>query len=306
MKDLILTPNQTFLRYFKPDDAPLVENLFRAIAKIPYDLVLSDKDAVQDLISKPLEYTAKFNQLSIYFLGDNPGLLLPLGPGPQGTLACEVPNNNNADGLFAYLVPIYNGKSAIMSICKNTYNYPTLDEIKNPPSWAIDPDKDQSQGPQFYSGYGCANLGDFDSCDQASSGEILLHELFHFPALFADVPDYAAKIVTTGDVVGTGPASGIVNNWISDWTEGQPPDPIDGFGPYNARLVNEMEPIDERPGPDKGIKFKAIYNADNYVSLAVSWYWARECSTKFKECPDEDSAFPERESPPWPFNVPQS
>ena len=286
---------QIFLRYFKPEDAEFVKNLFRAIANIPFDLdlYLSEKTALEAFLATRPPFTPKFQRLSIYFLGDNPSLALPNGPG-VGTQC-----GTNPDGdVQATTNAINNGKYNLVSICGQAYTkLPMLNDIINPPDWAKDPSKDQTGEPQYYEGYGCSNLGIFDSDHMDSVGAVLLHELFHWPGLFEDVSGYASNEPLQGRVGGSGPGSGPVDNAIRDFPGS---DPSSGYGPYNARIINEQEPEDNL----KLAKWKGIMNVDNFVFYALSTYFSRVCKIDFKEAPDLFSAAPRRVPPPWPFSVP--
>src|SRR6202012_1435807 len=124
---------------------------------------LSDKEALQNLINEPFTYSEKLTRLSIYFLGDHPGLLPPRGPGPQSP-DCATKDANGNSYVYSVVAPIFGGTSTLMSVCSDTFlEWPMLEDIVNPPDWAIDPDKDQTGGPQYSDGYGCENLGDVDS-----------------------------------------------------------------------------------------------------------------------------------------------
>jgi hypothetical protein len=270
--------------------------MFRTIANIPLDLDLSDKDAVAQLAAEPLSYHPKFNQLSIYFLGDHPGLDIKNGgPGIAINLNC----GNKKIKLQAYALSLYNGATALLSVCKFAFmSAPMLQDVINPPAWAVDPNKDQSHKTQFYDGYGCENLGDTDSNWMDSIAAIILHELFHFPGLFADVPDYGATIQLKGVVPGSGPGSGPIEHQIDDWY-GKGKTPPNGYGAYNAKLVNDLHPLDKNGRP-----FLAIYNADNYAWYALNSYFSKTCGREFQECPSNADAMSKpRYGAPWPFDV---
>ena len=282
--------------------------MYRAVANIPLDLDLSDKEALQKLIAAPLSYTDKFKRLSISFLRDHPGQALPDGPGapPDKSPGCGKTSSQLNGGLpYGYTIPLVPGKNALMTICGLPYQHdPMLDDIIYPPFWAVDLDKSTEDEIIFETGYSCENdnIPPFDNSDMKSPAHSLLHELFHWRGLFEDVPDYEATIATNLYTSGTGPGSGLVFHEIVDWTGGDPPLPANGYGAYNTRRVNELEPYDKR----QGTNIKGIFNADNYAWYAVSTYFTQVCKKDFKECPDEDSAeLNNRHFPPWPFDLPK-
>ncbi|KAH0846026.1 hypothetical protein FOPE_12043 [Fonsecaea pedrosoi] len=272
--------DEVFTRYFDPEDAEFVNNIFRAIANIDFDLDLSNPETVRQLAEEPLTYNEKFTRLSIHFLGDHPGLEQPGLPAPGHS--CE-------DGAtwLAFVVPTYAGDSALMSVCALTYQLkPMLADVERAANWAIDPAKDQSNGPQYHDGYGCENLGYVDSDWMHSTGSVMLHELLHFPGLFSDVPDYYRKIATAYD--------DDTPHFISDfYGDG----PEDGYGTYNSAEIKRYHPRDQ-----DWLEWLPIYNADNYASYAVSKYYARTCMRVFGETPSEAAAWPERPPAPDPFS----
>ncbi|KAJ9603927.1 hypothetical protein H2200_011449 [Cladophialophora chaetospira] len=267
--------DERFLRYFRADQADLVKCMFRTIANIPLDLDFNDFEAVLRFIGQGSVYSPKFNKLSIYFLGNHPGLSLPQGPGVSEP-NCYV-DDTGAGKAQGHAVPLYGGKSCLVSICRHTYQYsPMLADIIKPPAWAKDPNKDQSQGPKFYDGFGCENLGSTDSYWFDSPAAVILHELFHFPGLFEDIPEYNTLILSTRDVDGTGPGSGLVPHFVDDFggTDGE--EPKNGYGPYNARQLNLLLPAD-----DDGVRWQPIDNADNYAFYALSSYFSEDLRNKF-------------------------
>lgn len=269
--------------------------MFRAIANIPFDLVLSQDGLRQLLSDEPLTYSDRFNSLSIYFLGNHPGLNLPNGPGLPPKNCIQTPDGRLPD---AFVSPAYNGNSPLISFCSSAYHSPMLQDILNPPNWAIDPRKDQSQGPKYYEGYGCENLGTADSDWMMSTGSLLLHELFHCPALFRDVPGYANWIDHPGQAYGSGPGSGPVQNIIDDYyNPGKDPD--NGYGPYNAAWLREKTPTDQY-----NQVWLPIFNADNYMWYALSSFFSKRCGTVYEAAPNQKSAYPFRPPPQWPFSIP--
>jgi len=256
-----------------------VKNIFRAIANIDFNLDLSNLETVQQLADEPLTYSEKFTRLSIYFLGNHPGLTQPGVPSTDADCEGSYP-------WMGYVVPTFGGASALMSICMQLYReLPMLQDVEKPPNWAIDPSKDQSNGPQYYDGYGCQNLGDIDSDWMRSTGAVMLHELMHFPGLFSDVPDYDATIVTTFDAN----TPHFIGDFWGDW-------PKNGYGPYNSAEIKNFLPRDHGD-----LVWKPVYNADNYISYALNKYYSSVCGRTFGETPSEDASWPARQPPPNPF-----
>ncbi|OAP65629.1 hypothetical protein AYL99_01601 [Fonsecaea erecta] len=271
--------DEVFTRYFEPGDAEFVKNIFRTIANIDLDLDLSDPEMVKQLADEPLTYNEKFTRLSIYFLGDHPGLTQP--GVPKTDLSCQ-----GTQTYLAYVVPTFGGASALMSVCRLLYQeLPMLRDVEDPPNWAIDPSKDQSNGRQYYDGYGCQNLGGIDTIWMRSTGSLMLHELMHFPGLFSSVPDYNANIAISFDAN----TPHFISDFYGDW-------PRDGYGPYNAAEIKRFLPRDQ-----SYIEWRPVDNADNYVSYAVSQYYSIVCGRAFGEAPSEDAAWPAREPPSNPF-----
>ncbi|KAK7893832.1 hypothetical protein LTR67_006533 [Exophiala xenobiotica] len=269
--------DEIYTRYFDPADATFVNQMFRAIANIDFNLDLTDPKNVAQLISQPATWNEKFSRLSIHFMEDHPGLANLQFSHPS----CNIPQTT------AFVVPTEGGRSALMSVCPWSYLvYPFSQDIQNPPAWAVDPSKDQSKGPQYYDGYGCASLGISDSWLLYSLSAMMLHELMHFPGLFADVRGYDDYITIQ--------YSKDVPHFIADFPGPAPPD---GYGPYYASLINRLQPKDPA-----GVAWKGIWNAENFASYAASRYWSEVCGRTFKACPNQAAVDPfERHQPQWPF-----
>ncbi|KIW89618.1 uncharacterized protein Z519_09774 [Cladophialophora bantiana CBS 173.52] len=273
--------DEIFTRYFEPGDAEFVKNMFRAIANIDLTLDLSNPETVRQLADQPLSYNKHFTGLSIHFLDNHPGLTQP-GVVWDGTLTCHTNRP-----LLAFMVPTFGGTSGLMSVCKRLYAMlPMLQDVETAPNWAIDPSKGKSNGLQYYDGYGCQNLGDTDSSNLHSTGSVMLHELMHFPGLFSDVPHYAATIPSQIQFSST---PHVISDFFGDW-------PKNGYGPYNSAEIKRFLPRDH-----SYFEWKPTYNADNYVSYAVSQYYSRVCGRKFGEAPSEKAAYPNRHPPSNPF-----
>jgi hypothetical protein len=238
---------------------------------------LTNQDNIDQLVNKPATWNEKFSILSIHFLEDHPGLAANPSLNVWGW-SCKDQN--------AYVVPTEGGQSALMAFCRSAYErWPFLHDIEYPPAWAVDPGKDQTKGPQYYDGYGCANLGISDSTYQYSISALMLHELMHFPGLFADVPGYADHITTE--------FSKDIPHFISDFDGPYPPH---GYGPWGSKIINSNHPKDKR-----GLAWKGIWNADNFACYAASKYWEKTCGMTFQVCPNRSAAWKNRREPPWPF-----
>ena len=174
----IANVDQLFLRYFRPDDARFVGNMYRAIADIPYDQPITP-DTITSLLAQFPQLSNKYGKLSIYCPGDHPYLVQKYNAAEQGCNSAQRPD--------AYTVAEgSHGEDGYMSLCPKLFLDPVLQDIELPPDWARDP----SQPSAFKPGYGCANLGNTDSSWMISTGATVLHELFHWQGLFSDVPDY--------------------------------------------------------------------------------------------------------------------
>ncbi len=168
-----------YTRYFLPIDATFVKQVFQTIANVPLNLQI-DADTVVDILSSAgvaSDLQPKFDKLELA-LGDNPSL-------PEGKQMC---GTQQPDGgtvfAFSYIDPGALGAVALVSLCDNTFQFPTLDEIFNPPASARDASGDPLPG------YTCDGLGDHDTDWMTTPGGILLHELMHWTYLLEDIPNY--------------------------------------------------------------------------------------------------------------------
>ena len=160
----------------------------------------------------------------------------------------------------------------------------------------MDPKKDQSDPdkPQYYDGYHCDNLGDADSSWMQTTAWVMLHEFLHAMVLFGDVPNYAATIPLNQDTLP------IVAHVLIDFAPlvigGIEPDPPDGYGGWNALQINKLKPLNK----DR-VKYKGIYNPDNYVAYASSRYFSNICGREFKAPADATGYNKDRPRPQYPF-----
>ncbi|ETI24795.1 hypothetical protein G647_04165 [Cladophialophora carrionii CBS 160.54] len=289
--------DETFLRYFDPTEAEFAKNMFQAVANVPFDLDLTDRAALERLASDPVSFNPRFAGLSIHFLGSHPDLLPENGgPGaPDG--GCEDDFDDEVRSAFMELKS--GGSVGLLSFCRKVYQYyPMLNDLLYQPDWAIDWQKDQKNGKQYKTGYGgCSDFDYRDNFWMDTTGLDMLHEFFHYPGLFADVPNYAATIPF---------------EWKNAWGETIPhmmldfiPDldrdesggyPSDAYGAWSAMRINQLEPFDV-----EGVRYRGIYNPDNYAWYATSVFWSRHCGQRFKAPESEEDFQRYRPRPYSPF-----
>lgn len=127
-----------------------------------------------------------------------------------------------------------------MAACELSFAYPYLGQIENPPAWTRDPRTGIAQP-----GYGCGGLLDHDNDYMMSISGIILHELIHWSFLLRDIPNF-------NDYTTEAPGG---QKKIPDWDG---PFPEDGYGPYNAFLINNLTANQARA------LFHSLNNADSY------------------------------------------
>ncbi|KAI1622294.1 hypothetical protein EDD37DRAFT_468304 [Exophiala viscosa] len=244
-----------FLRYFQPQDWPLVQGMFRQIANIPLNLGI-DQNSIDSLLQSfntPATYNPLFEGLSIA-AGDNPFLRIPPKCGtplpPNAYLAFD----NTPGAQFSGLMAICPGAEVLTERLD-------LAGTENPPAWARVNDDPNGQ---TLPGWGCDGLGDHDNSFMTVTGSTVLHEFFHWPIILQDVPGYNTFI----------PPDSHGNHQIGDNT-GTAIGLSHSYGPYNTRLINLLA-----PNPVTG-KSQSIQNADNYVWYALSLYWSWKCGRPF-------------------------
>jgi hypothetical protein len=142
-----------FLRYFRPDEARFVMNLFRTIAGLPYDVPFDIEDMTKHMT---LAYREEFQTLRIYY-GDNPLENEAVDAGARPCLQGADP---------AYLTVSFDGVR-YMSVCETgLQRYPLMNDIT------------------------CDDLGDRDTDLMASLGSIILHEIIHWKELTQLTPGF--------------------------------------------------------------------------------------------------------------------
>ena len=160
--------------------------MFRTIANLDLykDFTAEDMAQVTSTLESdtPESLPERFSQLSIA-LDDNPNLIRA----PDDT-SMKCADRSTLGGYMRYLPRIY-GNWGVMSMCRQTFDGRwSLPDIETPPAWALD-----SNG-QPEAGFGCKGLLGRDTSYMASPGAFLLHELFHWPYLFEDVPEYSTLV----------------------------------------------------------------------------------------------------------------
>ncbi|OAG34403.1 hypothetical protein AYO21_11428 [Fonsecaea monophora] len=249
----ILTPvvKKAFLRYFRPEEAVFVSDIFRTFANIPLDLVLTAETVVSVLTQPNAQLNTRLAG-SALFIGD--GLARPTERQCDGTAnAWMTEDNDNRD--------------ADIYICDDIFDWPSIEDIANPPqtSWARD-----SHG-QPRPGYSCAGLGDFDSDWMKTVGSTILHEYIHWGYLFIHVPGWY-EFIRVND-----------QGWraIDDYSG---PNPPNGYGPYRAKQIKDTYGAWDQAFP------ATVNNVDNYVYYALSKYWSWRCDRQFGPAPSDQDA----------------
>ncbi|KIW89774.1 uncharacterized protein Z519_09931 [Cladophialophora bantiana CBS 173.52] len=245
---------ETLLRYFRPLEAAFVKQVFQTIANIPLSQELDGDNVVGILSSASVaqDLQPKFDQLEIAY-GNHPTL-------PENKQDCGKAAAKGEGGItaaFAFIDPRVLGDIALVSMCDEAFEYPTLEEIANPSSSARDPQGNPEPG------YTCDGLGDHDSDWMTSPGGVLLHELLHWTFLLEDIPGFEDIIDENEDNFPQ-----IIDFWG--------PNPPDGYGPFRASQLRDLG------------AYVAIQNADTYRCYAQSKYWAWKCGKPFEPAQSED------------------
>jgi hypothetical protein len=246
-------------RYFAPEDTTLVEHLFRAIADIPLDLDLEDldEDDVKEFVDslKPDRLNVKFKGLSISY-GNHPAI-------PPDYLA-SLPQKCGVTGIMAFLtINRIDLTHVWMSLCPALFDkYYSLKDTESPSEALV---------KKGIPGLGCERLGNIETDYMHTTGATALHELFHWPYLFTDLPSY-------GEDIRRDPIHDYVQ--INDYNWEQRPDvtvnnPISGVGAFFAHQVRTL-PDEEATG-----FVEAVNNADNYSCYATSRIWGLICNKEF-------------------------
>jgi hypothetical protein len=240
-----------FLRYFEKSHAQFVRDVFRTIANIPVNADINKDNVQQYLPPSNWDLNSAFSKLPIS-LGNHPGL-------SQADLAltsCST-KSSSGTGEDAFIVERQDG-TALVSLCDEVFDYPSLDTIANPPAALRDPPPANTP----FIGYTCDRLGDHDTDWLLSPGGILLHEFIHWTYLLQNVPRYHDLI--------KGPNIG---DYFGD-------NPSDGYGPFNAE---QLLFFSTKWVPGKFRKNEVLQNADNYAWYAHSKYWSFICGRTFSE-----------------------
>ncbi|OAL34370.1 hypothetical protein AYO20_06423 [Fonsecaea nubica] len=242
---------EAFLRYFRPQEAVFVSNIFRTFANIPLDLVLTAETVVSVLTQPNAQLNTRLGD-SALFIGDD----------------LASPAERQCDGSAnAWMTEDNDDRNADIYICEDIFDWPSIEDIANPPqtSWARD-----SHG-QPRPGYSCAGLGDFDSDWMKTVGSTILHEYIHWGFLFVHVPDWY-HFIRVND-----------RGWraIEDYPG---PNPPNGYGPYRAKLIKDTYGAWDQAYP------VTVNNVDNYVYYALSKYWSWRCDRRFGPAPSDRDA----------------
>ncbi|KIX97028.1 uncharacterized protein Z520_07142 [Fonsecaea multimorphosa CBS 102226] len=240
-----------FLRYFRPEDADFVRRIFRTLANLPLDEVVTAENLVSVLTGPNAQLSSRFVQSRIY-IGDSTAR--PTERQCKGQVNAWM-SEDNADA------------NAEIYICDDAFDWPSIEEIANPPqtSWARD-----NQGRPL-PGYSCDGLGDFDSDWMKTMGSIILHEYMHWGFLYIQVPNWYYYIKTTS----------MGFRAIEDYTGPFPPN---GYGAYHAKTIKDIYGSWDQAWP------QTLNNADNYVYYALSKYWSWRCGKQFGPAPSEHDA----------------
>ncbi|EXJ90668.1 hypothetical protein A1O1_03772 [Capronia coronata CBS 617.96] len=193
----------SFLRYFRALEATFVQDVFETIANFPLDHQIDEETVIEILSSASVasELQPKFAKLEIA-IGNHPAL-------PEEKNLCGTQSEGGTVFAFTYLDPSALGDVALISLCEETFQYPSLQEIENPPDHVRD-----AEGRPL-PGYTCDGLGDHDTDWMSSPGGVLLHELLHWIYLLEDIPNYHDLIEMNemgdhqiGDFDGPNPSDG--------------------------------------------------------------------------------------------------
>ncbi|KAK5050403.1 hypothetical protein LTR84_003684 [Exophiala bonariae] len=242
--------DEIFLRYFRPEEAEFVKNVFLAVANIRTTEI--DAENVESILSSPsviFQLHDKFQNLEIA-LGDHPEV-------EDEDKICGRILTETGFGVYAYTtldfddfdIDAEGSKFSWQSICEESFEFPFLWDIE---LLATDP------SGHVLAGHTCAGLGDRDSDFMDSPGGIILHELTHWSYLLENIPGFSDLI--EGDEGGF--------HQIKDYSNpgGTPPN---GLGAFHALQLRNVGP------------YTSIQNADNFKWYALSKYWAWRCGRVF-------------------------
>ncbi|EXJ70606.1 uncharacterized protein A1O5_06676 [Cladophialophora psammophila CBS 110553] len=203
---------KVFLRYFRPEDADFVKNIFRTIANIPLDAVITGQTLVSVLTTPNTELNPRFRQAT---LSISDSLLPPDRQGCTGRINAFMFEDDSHGNANIYL-------------CDPYFGWPSIEDIADPPQtpWARD-----NQGRPL-PGYSCDNLGDYDSDWMKTTGSTILHEFIHWSWFFVYVPNWYIFI-----------RGGTIDDYRG-------PNPKHGYGPYRARQIKDIYGSLTQPYPE--------------------------------------------------------
>lgn len=244
-----------FLRYFQKQHSKFVRDVFRTIANIDLDAVITPENMLQYLPPNVAAINPRFRKLTIS-LNDPPPWLVQL----QG-LSCSLGKEGQIPP-SAHIIKTKTGH-AFISLCEWIFDErPTLTEIQFAPA------KGRDAEGQPLPGFECDGLGDRDTDWMISPGGILLHELMHWTAFFSpNIPAWNNLIRG-------------VNGYhsITDYESQSNSIPEDGYGPFHAeQLLHYSTSLD----PSKFRQNEVLQNADSYHCYANSKYWSWVCNKGF-------------------------
>ncbi|OAP54555.1 hypothetical protein AYL99_11003 [Fonsecaea erecta] len=254
--------DDVYLRYFPASDVDFVRRIFRRVANLPVDAVLTMNQLPTVLQQRAtIGVDPRLFNLMISY-GNYPGIREQV---------CGIPNDDTNAAFTSA-----DGGGPLITMCASAFEmYPDEDEIMNPPFWALN-----AQG-NLLPGYGCDGLGDHDSDLMWFPGAVLMHEIMHFSDLFDDLPNWFAW---------TYPSNGV--NGIGDYDGTSP---REGYGPFYSRVLNLLSSLE----PQKYRPHEAINNADSYASYALSVWWRWKCQREFGPSVTKADSY-NRETPPRP------
>lgn len=199
-----IATDAVFARYFRPQDATFVEQIFRTIANIDLNLPMLPEAIRGILQNTPLNPAYEHLFISI---GDHPVTA-------DTECAIGIPGSR----LFGYLLEQSDG-SAYMSICDMCLEYPTVGEISR---------RRWPNGTERGPGFGCDGLLNRETEFMHSCGATVLHELIHWSALLQGIPAYN-QLIPFDHALGF--------RSIDDFTGVDPPN---GVGFFNSKRLKDL------------------------------------------------------------------
>jgi hypothetical protein len=175
-------------------------------------------------------------------------------------------------------------------MCPVVFNFPSLEDVYNPPKRVRDPD-----GTPFV-GYGCDRLGERESDFFWCPGTSMLHEMIHWAHLLNRIPDFNSLI----NIESRRNTSRIVDFEAPIAKPGDTQqEPLSGYGQFNSRRLKELSMFSPNYPPHV-----TLNNVDNYISYAALRYWSWRCGREFKEALSERDTWRRIQAPfPPPAGV---